>query len=226
MQLHIDTSIFERFPASMTGVIVVRGVNNTVASPVEHLCTVEDEVRIAFAGLEAPSKHPNILEWRKVFKAFECDPQKYRCSAEALVRQVLKGNVIWGINPLVDIYNYISLKYVVPVGGEDLSAVVGDVQLTVATGSEAFIRLGSTENDPPEAGEVVYRDDVDVICRRWNWREAERTKLTPNTTDAIIVLDAMPPMTRADVERATQELASMIQQYCGGTTESRVIAAV
>jgi DNA/RNA-binding domain of Phe-tRNA-synthetase-like protein len=225
MNLTIDPHIFDRFPQSMTGVIFAHGLNNSVIVPVEDLRPVEDLVRAAFAGLEAPSRHPNILSWRQAFKAFECDPQKYRCSAEALARQVLKGNSIWGINPLVDIYNFISLKYIVPVGGENLSAIVGDVQLTFATGTEEFIRLGSTENDPPEPGEVIYKDDTGVLCRRWNWREAERTKLIPQTTDAIIVLDAMPPMAYADVERATQELAELIKHYCGGTTECSVRVA-
>jgi DNA/RNA-binding domain of Phe-tRNA-synthetase-like protein len=136
---------------------------------------------------------------------------------------VLKGNSIWGINPLVDLYNFVSLKYVVPVGGENLAAVKGDVQLGFATGAETFMRLGSNENDPPLEGEVIYRDDVDVICRRWNWREAERTKLTASTTDAIIVIDGMAPMTRDQVEAALDELSQLIQQYCGGTMELKEV---
>lgn len=225
MQLFVDPKIFEQFPGSVTGVVFVRGLNNAATVPVDVLRGVEEGVRSVFAGLEAPTKHPNIAAWRGAFKTFGCDPSKYRCSAEALVRQVLKGNSIWGINPLVDIYNYISLKYVVPVGGEDLRAIVGDVQLTFATGAESFIRLGSTENDSPELGEVVYRDDVDVICRRWNWREADRTKLTATTTDAVIVIDGMAPMTVEDVTRAAEELASMVVQYCGGVTEIAVYTA-
>jgi DNA/RNA-binding domain of Phe-tRNA-synthetase-like protein len=177
MALQINPKIFEQFPQSMTGVVFVHGLDNTVTVPSEELRRIEEEVRSTFAGLEAPSRHPNILAWRQAFKTFGSDPQKYRCSAEALVRQVLKGNSIWGINPLVDIYNYISLKYVVPVGGEDIKAIVGDVQLTPATGTESFVRLGSTENDPPEPGEIIYRDDVDVICRRWNWRRKPRMRL-------------------------------------------------
>ncbi len=206
----------------MTGVIFARGLNNTGVIPFEELRSVEEIVRATFAGLAAPSRHPNILAWRQAFKVFGCDPQKYRCSAEALVRQVLKGNSIWGINPLVDIYNFVSLKYVVPVGGEDIHTIIGDVQLTFATGSEEFIRLGGTENEPPEKGEVIYKDDASVLCRRWNWREADRTKLTPRTTDAIIVIDALPPLTRADIEQAARELASMVQHYCGGTTQRSV----
>jgi DNA/RNA-binding domain of Phe-tRNA-synthetase-like protein len=50
-------------------------------------------------------------------------------------------------------------------------------------------------------------------------------ELAPQTTDAIIVIDALPPMTRADVERATTELAQMVQTYCGGAVETDVRVA-
>lgn len=224
MNLHIDPQILARFPGSITGVVVVKNINNVYAAPLTKLAVVADQVRAEFAAFEAPSMHPHIRAWRQAFKQFGCDPQKYRCSAEALVRQVLKGNTIWGINPLVDIYNYISLKYVVPVGGEDLDHIQGAVQLTFASGGEQFIRLGGTENEPPLPGEVIYKDDVGVLCRRWNWREADRTKLTAATTNAILVIDGLAPMTRDQVEQATRELTDRVQQYCGGQVQWEVLS--
>ena len=68
-------------------------------------------------------------------------------------------------------------------------------------------------------GEVVYRDDAGIICRRWNWREAERTKLTENTKNAVIVLDALAPVDRATIQRAAKELSLLIKRFCGGETE-------
>lgn len=66
-----------------------------------------------------------------------------RCSIEALLKRISKGGQIGTINPLVDIYNGVSLKYGVPVGGEDMDKFVGDNRLTVAAGDEEFITLGS-----------------------------------------------------------------------------------
>lgn len=225
MPLSIDPRIFEKFPGTMIGVIEVHGVNNTGTVPAADLAESAAAVQHDFAQYVAPSRHPHLLAWRHAYKKFGCDPHQYRCSAEALVRQILKGNAIWGINPLVDIYNYISLKYVVPVGGEDLSKMSGDVQLTFALGTEPFVRLGGEDNEPPDPGEVIYKDDVGVLCRRWNWREAERTKLSAATTDALIVIDALPPMTRSQVEQASLEFADLIQRYCGGTSTCQIMTA-
>ena len=138
------------------------------------------------------------------------------------MRRVIKGDAIPHINKLVDLYNYISLKYVIPVGGEDMDAIRDNLQLAFANGTEQFVRLNGTENEPPDKGEVVYKDDEGVICRRWNWREADRTKLTERTKEAIIVIDALAPVSRAVVDRAMNELALLIKKHCGGEAEVNI----
>lgn len=208
----------------LVGVIVARGVDNTKAvAEIDGLfAEVAEKVRAEFAPLESPQKHPHLAAWRQAFKRFGADPQAYRNSAEALARRVLKGDSLPRINTLVDLYNCVSLKYVLPVGGEDTKAIVGTLRLAHADGTEEFFRIGSADNDPPAQGEVVYKDDAGVVCRRWNWREAERTKLTETTTDAIIVIDGVPPIAREAVAAATTELAGLIERFCGGTAETEV----
>ena len=84
--------------------------------------------------------------------------------------------------------------------------------------------LGSAELQPPQPGEVIYRDDVGVICRAWNWREAERTKLTSQTTDAVLFIEAVPPITDTVLDAACEELASLVTVHLGGTAERHVVA--
>ena len=48
--------------------------------------------------------------------------------------------------------------------------------------------------ESPDPGEVVWRDDAGVTCRRWNWRQTTRTRLTTATTRAVFVLDALGPL--------------------------------
>lgn len=217
MHITIDSSMFETWPEAALGIVLATNVNNRSARP-------KFELTRPFATPEAVGQHPNIQAWRKAYRAFGSDPHKYRCSSEALARQVVKGNNIWGINPLVDCYNYISLKYIVPVGGEDLAKVVGDITLKRATGTEPFIRLGGTGNEPPEPGEVIYADAVGALCRRWNWREADRTKLTAETTTAVLVIETIPPMTLAMLQQATDELAALVQQWCQANTQTHILS--
>jgi DNA/RNA-binding domain of Phe-tRNA-synthetase-like protein len=70
---------------------------------------------------------------------------------------------------------------------------------------------------------VIYRDEVGVICSCWNWREADRTKLTEATTDALLVIEAIPPIHRAQLETALAELAERVTTHLGGTARVAIL---
>lgn len=218
MEFKIQKEIFDTFPDFIAGVILLKNAGNRgeEAEITQLLREAEKEQIAKLSGLENFSLHPQLNAWRMAYRKFGSDPHQYRCSAEALVRRILKGDQLRHINKLVDLYNYISLKYVLPVGGEDTDNIAGDLTLAFADGIEPFIRLGGIENESPQKGEVVYKDKEGVACRRWNWREAERTKLTEETKNAIIVIEALSPATYENVETAIKDLAGLIQKYCGG----------
>jgi lysyl-tRNA synthetase class 2 len=94
--------------------------------------------------------------------------------------------------------------------------VEGDIILAIARGKETFIPLNVKEAETAQPGEVVYVDSKEVLCRRWNWRECEKTKMTEETKDVVLVAEGLPPVTAADMEDTIQELRQLIQRYCGG----------
>lgn len=224
MKLIIDPGIIVRFPNARLAVMSLHGIQNRTGGEtiVQLGKAVEAGVNATFKDIP-PRQHPFIEPWRKAYREFGSNPQEYRSSIEALVRQVIRGRDFWGINPLVDAYNLVSLKYLLPVGGEDLVMVSGDIRLAFSKGDEAFIRLGGSANEPPEPGEVVYKDDLGAICRRWNWREADRTKLTETTTDAVIVIEAIDPAASARLQAAAEDLSSLVQSVCGGRINTTIL---
>jgi len=118
----------------------------------------------------------------------------------------------------------VSLRYMVPVGGEDIDKTHGSIRLTFAESQEpAVLLLGDKEPRPPHAGEVIYRDDVSVICRRWNWRETDRTKLSEETRNCVLVIEGLPPVSREEIERATEELKEIVKTCCGGDISSALL---
>lgn len=100
-------------------------------------------------------------------------------------------------------------RAVLPVGGEDLDAYAGPMRLVRAAGDEPFDTTAGGEPvvEHPEPGEVVWRDDAGVTCRRWNWRQCTRTRLTTTTTRAVLVVDTL---TGADPEAAGAALAEAL----------------
>ncbi|MEK7447258.1 MAG: phenylalanine--tRNA ligase beta subunit-related protein, partial [Patescibacteria group bacterium] len=215
MKLAVSKEIFEKFPNVTIGVVVAEGVDNEAKKPeiLKMVHGTQKKVKSDFEG-KPIFEDPTIGAWRKVYKDFGA--KKYRTSIEALVKRSINDDLLGSINNLVDLYNYISLKYILPLGGEDLDKVEGDIVLALADGTERFIPIFSEEVEHPKPGEVVYKDDQDVMCRRWNWREAEKTKLTEDTTNAVFVTEGTLSEERGRVEEATKELAELIEKYCGG----------
>lgn len=217
MKFVISDKIFAGFPKLFVGVIVAKNIDNTKTSPeiTSLLREIEKEVR-AKLSLETIREHPNIATWHEAYKKFGANPKDFRPSNEALARLVLNDRELRNINPLVDLYNYLSLKYTLTLGGEDLDTMQGDLLLDYATGEEDFIPLGEAENDSPKVGEVIYKDSLGVICRRWNWREGDRTKLTESTKNTVLVAEGLPPIENSVIKKATEELAELVKKYCGG----------
>ncbi|MFY9825176.1 MAG: phenylalanine--tRNA ligase beta subunit-related protein [Thermoanaerobaculia bacterium] len=218
-RLLVTPEIFARFPGVVLGVIVAREIDNTGESEeiLAGLRQEEARAREIFAAQPIP-EHPHIAPWREAYRSFGAKPKDHPSSIENLVRRAAKGHALPRINPLVDLYNTISLRYLLPAGGEDLDRTQGDILLTLAGEDEAPVKLlGEPEARPPYAGEVIYKDDLGAICRRWNWKEADRTKLSSQTRRAILVLEGLPPVGAGAIEEAAGALAAMIHAHCGGT---------
>lgn len=225
MRFSIDEAFAAIVPEAMIGIVIASDIDNRrggeaaaaeLASAVDAAASVIGDADLA--------THPAVAPWRDAYRRFGVKPSRYRSSIESLLRSA-RGGVVRSINPLVDCYNAVSLRHLLPCGGEDLDAIRGDLRLTVAAGGEPFVPLGATEDDPPAPGEIVYADDAGIVCRAWNWREADRTKLTPATTRAILVIEALPPRTRDDLRAACDELATHVSETLGATCRVALLGA-
>ncbi|WP_427918199.1 B3/B4 domain-containing protein [Streptomyces sp. cg40] len=166
----------------------------------------------------APHEDPHMAAWREVYTAFGSKPSRTRNSAEALAKRALTDAGLPRINVLVDLYNAISVAYLIPVGGEDTDRIQGGMTLQRATGDEEFVTFAGGEEvvEHPDAGEVVWTDAAGVTCRRWNWRQGPRTRLTEESTSAVFLLESLSPMPVAEVERAGAELAELLEKFSPG----------
>lgn len=186
----------------------------------ESSALLDDAARRLAVRLEgrAPHEDPHIAAWREVYTAFGSKPSRTRNSAEALAKRALTEAGLPRINLLVDVYNAISVAHLVPVGGEDIDRIEGGMRLVRATGEEDFVTMAGGEEvvEHPDAGEVVWRDDAGVTCRRWNWRQGPRTRLTEQTVSGIFLLETLSPMPPAEAELAATELAELLEKFSPG----------
>lgn len=176
---------------------------------------------------------PHVAAWRDAFRAFGAKPQRTRTSVEALLRRVPRDDSDSGlprIDRLTDAYNAVSIGTQTPLGGENLDAYAGPLHLVRAVGDEDFATMASGAEvvEHPEPGEVVWRDDAGVTCRRWNWRQCHRTRLTVDTTAAVFicdVLDVEPGDAAGRAELVAERLESALRAVSPGVRLNRRIVA-
>lgn len=186
------------------------------ASLAAEIARREAEARARWEGAEL-SSIPGVAAWRAAYKGFGIKKTSYRSSVERLIKRVQAGEALPSINPLVDIYNAVSLTHGFCLGADDLDRTAGDLAFRFSRPGDSFLDMGAAPgddpNDPPKEGEVVYADANHVLCRRWNWRQDARSAVTPDSRRVLITVQANG---WGDLGAAVDDLTCWIERELGG----------
>lgn len=220
----IEEPFWTIFPTATIGIVICNGIDNSIKDEEKYNNLLLEAEKEARKYLQDPefSNNEVIKVWRDAFKKFKTK-KGARSSIEALLKRIKNGNHLGTINPLVDIYNSISLRYAMPCGGEDIDTLQGDVRLTKAVGDEDFVTLGSDKSESPFEGEIIYKDQVGAICRCWNWCESVRTMLTEETKNAFLCIELVDEKRTEEFENALNDLANTVQAELGGTSKTAIL---
>lgn len=194
---------------------------SVTAAPITNASIGETALRIACEEVitgQPDWAQAHLNAWSEVFRAFGAKPKRTPCSAEALRKRVQKDGSMAAIDPVVDLYNAVSLRYAVPVGGENGDAYQGNPRLVVASGNEPFdsIKDGQVIVEYPDIGEVVWCDDTGVTCRRWNWRQGVRTRLNSSDKHMWFILESLPEMPLNALQEAGKMLTDGLEAMMPG----------
>ena len=118
--VHVSPEVAAAWPAYEAAVVIAEDVTNGPSDEASERLLASAERAARESGLERAADDPRIAAWRAVFSEFGSKPSRYPSSAESLLARVLKGGELPRINALVDTYNAVSVRHVIPVGGEDL----------------------------------------------------------------------------------------------------------
>lgn len=218
MKLTVDKKVFRKFPKLNLGVIIVKGMDNSGRNTVVEklLKEIEQYCRDTYV-IKGLSDLPTITNWKKIYKT----SRKHYSAMEPLLYNILKGKPIPKVNSMVNVYTYSMLKHMIPIGGDDLDKVDGDIKVKIAEGYETLLTQDGIEH--PEEGELCYTDDKEVLARRFSWKESKKTKINHYTKNAVIYLDALPPIEESDLKKIMKELKDLINTFCKGRISSRVL---
>ncbi|HEX2910124.1 MAG TPA: phenylalanine--tRNA ligase beta subunit-related protein [Chloroflexia bacterium] len=216
-----DSNLLDRYPGVVGGVIIARGLQNGPTSDsLRQVYLAEQQAVLARLGDTPLSQLPSISAWRSAFSRFGVEPTKYRSAAESLLRRLTKKGDLPLINTLVDIGNLVSIRHTLPVAVIDLRPVQEGIRVRFAEGSERFSVLNESGEtvENPQPGEVIFTDATNLVfSRRWCWRQSDQSAAQPDTTDALITVEAHHTTAQSDIEAALADLTGLLHEFAGGT---------
>ena len=139
----------------------------------------------------------------------------YRSSIERLVKKIMRDRRLPCVNGRVDLYNAVSLRWLMPIGGDDLDKVSLPLTFRLAHGDESFVPLRSNDiYSPPKKGEIIYADSEKCLCRRWNCYQSDYSAIGANTNRAVLTIQALAP-NNSHVQTAANQLGALLEENCG-----------
>lgn len=205
--LHSD--VLTDHPETQIRFVVAQGLRNDEPWPdvaEEHRLLAE---RIAEGGWSPfTEEDAPIRSWQEAYRRFGTNPRRFRPSLEALSRRLGKSGQLPRITGAVDAYNLVSVVHGTPAGAFDLDQLAPEVAIRPARDGDRFTPLGEPEKvEEPRPGEVVYAQGNQVLTRHWNYRDADATKVTEATRNAVFILERIAVDAVSDEAMATAQSA-------------------
>lgn len=168
---------------------------------------------------KSPTEFEGIKEWRQVFKQTGKDPNRYRHSAEALYRRIKKQNYLQTVHSAIDVNNFFSLEYEVPIGIYDTDKINGDIELKVGAEQEEYIGLNGRLNSLHNL--IVSSDNCGPFGSPFV--DSERTAVTTETKNALQIIYLRPSLGSEENMKLTESLMKMFLQIHGGEGHYTII---
>lgn len=169
---------------------------------------------------KALTEFEGIKEWRALWKKFGADPNRYRHSAEALYRRIAKQNYITPIHSAVDLNNFFSMRYEIPMGIYDLEKVQGDVAISLGNEEAKYIGLNGRENKLQHI--PIVRDIEGPFGSPFV--DSVRTATTEETTNAIQIVFLRPSLGLEEGQKLIHSMAGMFTQIHGGDAQFSILS--
>lgn len=165
------------------------------------------------------SEYEGIKEWRALWKKFGGDPSRYRPAMESMMRRIRKQNYLQPLNSGVDLNNFFSLQYEIPVGLYDLSHVEGDINIKIGNPDTSYTGINGRENNLH--GILTTEDAKGPFGSPYV--DSVRTAVSEQTTEAIQIFFLRPSMSNEEAEKLVAAAGKMFAQVNGGDCVSMVL---
>nr|WP_263328490.1 phenylalanine--tRNA ligase beta subunit-related protein [Neobacillus sp. Marseille-Q6967] len=220
MEIQLSSTITEQIPDFKLGVIEYKNI--TVGDSPQ---MVKGRLRLFQESIYFDLEDKNVTdlagikEWRDIFKRLGKDPNRYRHSAEALYRRVKKQNYLTPVQSGIDINNFFSLQYQVPIGIYDTDYLSGQISLRIGHENEEYLGLNGRVNSLHNL--IVSADEQGPFGSPFV--DSNRAPVTTDTNNALQIVYLRPSTDCQNAEKLTQSLMNMFTQIHGGDASFRML---
>ncbi|MFJ5622636.1 B3/4 domain-containing protein [Peribacillus loiseleuriae] len=213
MEVQIDSILHDKIPNFKAGIISYKNivVGDSPQMVKGRLQLFQESIFFDLQDNEI-SDISGIKEWRQAFKTTGTNPSRYRPSVEALYRRISKQNYIQPVHSAIDLNNFFSLQYEVPIGIYNLDQIEGDVTIKIGAETDQYDGLNGRSNTM--TGMITSEDRNGPFGSPFV--DSERTKVTETTTSALQIIYLKPSTSLDEADKLTQSLMKMFLQVHGG----------
>lgn len=220
IEVNLSQNLLGRLPEYQVGVLAYYDifVSNSPQMMRGRFEYFQEELKISLES-KSITDIAGVAEWRNVFKTFGMDPTRYRPSSEALFRRLKKGNRLPSIHSAVDLNNYFSLKYEIPMGIYNLNQIKMPVEIRIGNEDDQYEAInGRTMN---MSGKLLSADKEGAFGSPIV--DSKRTMTTENSKTALHLIYLKPSTSHTNAKKILDQIGSSFQQIHGGTFESFLI---
>jgi DNA/RNA-binding domain of Phe-tRNA-synthetase-like protein len=178
---------------------------------------VYDEVRAEY-NIETLRDNPTVRAYRDFYWKRDIDPTKTRPSGEALLRRVLHGGMLPQISTVVDVYNLVSMKTIIPISGFDKDRLRPPFQIRFAKNTDALTGIGMSRPLSLTDKMLVLADEVQVLCV-YPYRDSDYTKISEQTRNVLIIGYGAPKITEQQLKEAVETTLEYVKLVSGGEAD-------
>lgn len=192
MKISVSQKILNEYPKINVGILVAKGIVNTGEDDkIFHLLEeIEELLRLEFNG-----NTDKLINPARVTKEdLKINPIHYKSNVRKLMQKALKnGNK--NQNRFLNMQNFLALKYIIPIGSDDLNSISGNVKIDIVD------------------EKVVYKDSKKILSSEWNYSQNPDTKVNKKTKNIIMYFDALMPVRKTQLAKVMKETISMLKSF-------------
>ena len=214
MKIEIQKNVVDKYPDYSMGIVYLSVKNIDYDS-------LKNKLKDAPKDFP-PNKEAIEAKWQQIYADMNASTKRL-ASVTSLWSLIDRYGELQNINFFVDAYNYISIHHGIPMGGYDITSLPeGNITLRYASKGDKFQPLGLNQIEKiKDEREIVYYSGEQVICRYWNNKDSDISKITNNTQEVVIIFDYIGE--KNGLISAMDELIALISDSCSVVASNKLI---